>query len=659
MRFYVTNAELQEAANVFEFHYPTRVAEVLEKADQCCVGKFSLPYTMAAGEWIDHGLRPDWLYNPTDDLEYTWILNRHWHLRDFGIAYLLTGDERYVAAFKRHIVSWIEQNPLPTSLTYEQLVYFQRPGPWRLLEVGLRVQSWVWGYMMMSHSPSMDSIFVEMWQDSLAKQATFLSRFLGETSINHATMHMQGLYMVGTFLAEHADAPYWRQLAQERLMLCLHDQIRADGIQNELTPHYHTASLDMFGTPYWLAKQTGRPFPGSYLEKLKSMVAFSMATIRPDGKSVALSDSDSGTHVRAKVGLIGAICDEVAIAQQGEISEELLWMMGGERFVSWMKRMEGAQTSEQATTVTFPESGYFVMRDVQQYLFFDAAPMGGAHGHADALHFEWMFQDRLIFGDSGRYTYQEGEWRRYFKSTSAHNTVTIDGLDQTPYVSTQQWGVPEAEVTLHRWESCEAYDFIDASHNGYTHLKDSITHRRWVLMGKKQSFLLIVDWMEGVGTHHLEQTFHLSGDAQTEIQQSRNGSALEALIAFDEEEDKVSGMRMYWVGTVGANPQLVMKEGWRSDDYGMKEGIPVLSCHQLFTDQTVITTLCLPQGKANDSEVWEMEYINVNLVETDRHHIGGPQSVHIPRVDLQFTKSVDGQLAITVDERGVSVKMKG
>jgi hypothetical protein len=611
MQFYVTSAELREAAETFKAYFPLRVEPIVEKAEQACEGKFKLPYTMAAEVWVDHGVRPDWLYNPTEDLEYTWILNRHWHLRDLGIAFLLTGDERYVETYKRHITSWIEQNPKPTSLTYEQMVYFQRPGPWRLLEVGLRVQSWVWGYMLMSHSALLDDDFEKRWRDSLVEQAAFLSRYLGETSINHATMHMQGLFMVGTFLADHEEAPYWRQLAQERLTLCLHDQIRADGIQNELTPHYHTASLDMFGTPFLLAKQTGRPFPNSYLEKLKSMVAFSVATIRPDGKAVALSDSDSGAQVREKIGFIGAICEDEAICLQGEISEELLWLLGREKFAYWLERMGGTE-KEIPSTVAFPDSGYYVLQDAQQYVFFDAAPMGGAHGHADALHVEWMHSGRLIFGDSGRYTYQEGEWRRYFKGTSAHNTITVDGQDQTPYISTQQWGEPEATVTVHRWVSCETYDFIDASHQGYARLSEPITHRRWMLMGKKPPFLLIVDALDGKGTHDIQQLFHLSDEARVMACGRRGVEVLEAEISYEEVLGKTSGCRMYWAGSVGANASLTTKEGWRSDHYGTKQAIPVLAYRQSFTQRAVIATLCLPDGEANEREAWQLGLLKVN-----------------------------------------------
>lgn len=642
MKFYVTNAELREAAGTFKSFFPLRVEPIVEKAEHACEGEFKLPYTMAAEAWIHHGVQPDWLYNPTEDLEYTWILNRHWHLRDLGIAYLLTNDERYVETYKRHITGWIEQNPMSTSLTYEHMVYFQRPGPWRLLEVGLRVQSWVWSYMMMSHSALLDGDFEKRWRDSLAEQATFLSRYLGETSINHATMHMQGLFMVGTFLADHAEAPYWRQLARERLMLCLHDQIRADGIQNELTPHYHTASLDMFGTPFLLAKQTGRPFPNSYLEKLKSMVAFSVATIRPDGKAVALSDSDSGDQVREKIGIIGAICEDEAICLQGEISEELLWLLGGEKFAYWLERM-GGQVEEIPSTLAFPDSGYYVLQDALQYVFFDAAPLGGAHGHADALHVEWMHRGRLIFGDSGRYTYQEGEWRRYFKGTSAHNTITVDGLDQTPYISTQQWGEPEATVTVHRWVSCDTYDFIDASHQGYTRLSEPVIHRRWLLMGKELPFLLIVDGLDGVGTHDIQQLFHLSDDARVMVCGHRGDEVIEAEISYKEEFGKTSGLRMYWAGSAGANASIATTEGWRSDYYGTKQAIPVLAYHQSFTQGAVIATLCLPDGDTNERKAKRLGLLKVKEVEG---------SVEI---QIQFIQSGEGQVAIRVDQQGVSI----
>ncbi|WNR45344.1 alginate lyase family protein [Paenibacillus roseipurpureus] len=645
MNFYRTNEQLREAADVFHIYFSERMQQVIETAEYARRGQFKLPYTMASEEWIDHGVNVDWLYNPTEDLEYTWILNRHWHLRELGIAYLVTDDDRYVQTYQAHIRSWLKQNPVPIGISYGDAVYFQRPGPWRLLEVGLRVQSWIWGYMLMCHSAALEEAFVQEMKASLAVQASYLSHYLGDTSINHATMHMQGLYMIGTFLADHPDAPYWRQLARERLQLCMHDQIRADGIQEELTPHYHTASLDMFGTPYWLAKQTGRPFSRRYEESLGSMLTFSLATIRPDGTSIPLSDSDSTTHVLAKVGFISAVLGDDTIMRQVEASEELLWMMGIEVFLRWVAKNqeEGGLTSATAqsarlATVSFPETGYYVMRDAQHYVFVDAAPLGGAHGHADALHAEWMVRGQLIFGDSGRYTYQEGEWRRYFKGTSAHNTVTVDGQDQTPYLSTQKWGEPEAEVELHRWQTGDDFDFIDASHNGYQRLSEPVRHRRWLLFGKKFPLLVIVDWLDGEGEHLAEQTFHLAAGARIEA-----GSRLESEMTVQSGEEQV---RLIWAstGNCDASGSLTVKQGWRSHNYGTKEEVPVLAYRLNFTDRAAIITVCLPADEASQA-------VQLYVTQLEVRHEKRAVEVHFAQAMSEETTTI-----LYLDEEKVDLR---
>ena len=53
------------------------------------------------------------------------------------------------------------------------------------------------------------------------------------------------------------------------------------------------------------------------------------------------------------------------------------------------------------------------------------------HGHADALSITLSVGGKETLVDPGTYRYNgEPEFRKYFKGTRAHNTVTIDGLDQ-------------------------------------------------------------------------------------------------------------------------------------------------------------------------------------------------------------------------------------
>jgi hypothetical protein len=57
------------------------------------------------------------------------------------------------------------------------------------------------------------------------------------------------------------------------------------------------------------------------------------------------------------------------------------------------------------------------------------APTYG-HGHSDALSVVFRWRDQAVLLDPGTYLYGgPPDWRHYFRSAFAHNTVTIDGTD--------------------------------------------------------------------------------------------------------------------------------------------------------------------------------------------------------------------------------------
>ena len=100
-----------------------------------------------------------------------------------------------------------------------------------------------------------------------------------------------------------------------------------------------------------------------------------------------------------------------------------------------------------ARSADFPDGGYFVQRSGwdrdARLLIFDCGPLGeGGHGHYDLLSFEAFAYGRPLVVDPGRFTYSEEppNLRRWFRGTAAHNTVTVDGLDQTPYTRTRPEG---------------------------------------------------------------------------------------------------------------------------------------------------------------------------------------------------------------------------
>lgn len=87
---------------------------------------------------------------------------------------------------------------------------------------------------------------------------------------------------------------------------------------------------------------------------------------------------------------------------------------------------------------SFSESGYYKLYDEDRALIFDAGKIGvdyqPAHGHCDCLSFELSVDGKPLFVNSGTYEYQ-GDLRKHFRKTCAHNTLVIDGHEQS-----QCWG---------------------------------------------------------------------------------------------------------------------------------------------------------------------------------------------------------------------------
>src|SRR5690606_5147679 len=100
-----------------------------------------------------------------------------------------------------------------------------------------------------------------------------------------------------------------------------------------------------------------------------------------------------------------------------------------------------ARFSAPSGSQAFVDAGLYILareRRTPRELFcvMDAGPLGylsiAAHGHADAFAFTLSVGGQPVIVDPGTYSYfLEPEGREYFRSTKAHNTITIDGQSQS------------------------------------------------------------------------------------------------------------------------------------------------------------------------------------------------------------------------------------
>ncbi|WP_159887656.1 heparinase II/III domain-containing protein [Paenibacillus puerhi] len=86
-------------------------------------------------------------------------------------------------------------------------------------------------------------------------------------------------------------------------------------------------------------------------------------------------------------------------------------------------------------SVLWPESGFVVGRVAGSKLSFlaDFGEHGGSHGHYDKLHVTLMHNEGALTPDFGMVPYGSSLRKTWFAETASHNTVSIDGMSQTPH----------------------------------------------------------------------------------------------------------------------------------------------------------------------------------------------------------------------------------
>jgi hypothetical protein len=167
----------------------------------------------------------------------------------------------------------------------------------------------------------------------------------------------------------------------------------------------------------------------------------------------------------------------------------------------------------------FPNGGYYVLAtdrggDDELLIVLDAGPLGlsllNAHGHADALSIWLSYGGCEFLIDPKTFCYYtHPDWRSYFRGTGAHNTVRVDGLDQSVAHGPFLWH-QAAHCQLERLNDQGEFLCAEAFHDGYKRLSDPVIHKRGLRLAKTSRTLIITDRLECCGTHEMELFFHFA-----------------------------------------------------------------------------------------------------------------------------------------------------
>ncbi len=239
-----------------------------------------------------------------------------------------------------------------------------------------------------------------------------------------------------------------------------------------------------------------------------------------------------------------------------------------------------------------------VRPDAQQ-LCFDCGPLGeGNHGHFDSLSIELAAYGRSLIVDPGRYTYSEaGEtnWRVWFRGTAAHNTVTVDGKNQTRYEPKSVAGPSRhtANTLRHRIAGPAAVAQMHCveDHGGSAYLCGTVhsaeydaVHTRHLLFAFGE-YWLCVDQLRADTDHRYDLRFQLSEVAQDRASILRNGDT--ACVASP-------GLTIAFMDAPEC--EVALRAGFVSYEYGHKLAAPA-ACVRRTGRNTTFVTLLVPHRR--------------------------------------------------------------
>jgi hypothetical protein len=571
---------------------PAEVTALLADADSILAGHVVL----FAARSFDVGVPPAWHRDPetgiegpavyagdidiTDrqlvgDIKHVWELGRHLHLVRLAQAWSLSGEVRWLRALAQQLRSWLDQCPPLTG-----------PNWTSPLELGIRLINWslVWqlagGEASQLFAGDEGRRLRAGWLASIHAHCRTIARHLSRHSSanNHLIGELAGLYVAASTWPCWRASAGWLEQARRELEHEVQAQYSRDGVNREQAFAYHVFSTEFLFVAGLVGQASGTPFSRAYWGALHRALRFLRSARDVGGHLPQVGDADDGIVFRLDAGGGDRAAQLLALG-------ETLFGGGAATHpgVRWLLHaLPGPRPDpgppEPETGWAFPDGGYLLFgssfgtaREIKGLL--DCGPLGflsiAAHGHADALALTLSVGGEECLVDSGTYSYwQDQKWRDYFRGTSAHNTLRIDGLDQSVSGGRFMW-LRKAGVSIERMpQSPHEFDFR-GSHDGYARLSDPVRHVRSVRFDAASATLVVRDEIAARKPHHAELFWHFAPSLNVRLTSAGlhvRGRSFALQMVASGADLKLELIR-------GAeNPPL----GWRSRCYEEKEPCDVL-----------------------------------------------------------------------------------
>ncbi len=307
------------------------------------------------------------------------------------LFYLSSGNEDIERLAKNCVLEWINSNPPGKPISWDPY-----PTSYRIRYILSACAIWNW-----NESQILESVFLQIRY--LLKSLEF--HLLG----NHLIQNLCGLLVGAELFSLEIKDKVLEMLEKE-----LREQILEDGGHYERVPMYHFHVLiDLL----WLTAVL-EPVPEFLENAIERMLRFAKDITLSDGNYPLFGDSVY-YHLPSwnEVSYVAGKLTNIKIKDNG--SEANLVKLADSGYYLFRYGSKGERNIELVVRAGKPGPDYQL-----------------AHAHCDQLSYEMLIEGKRFIVDSGINGYAGSLYRSFQRSTRAHNTVWIEGVEQL-----EGWGV--------------------------------------------------------------------------------------------------------------------------------------------------------------------------------------------------------------------------
>ena len=333
-----------------------------------------------------------WNADPFGDRNWRFQLHA-WRLIDpILLKYRDTQDKKYLEESIEIINDWYQYHYILRKVSKYQ---------WYDMAAGIRAMklAWLWNeidFENFSEGKELKQIFDELMELHVTKliNESFLA------SDNHAYFQLVGLRLLCKANPTINLCIEETEYNNNKMKSLLSRQFTGEGVHRENSPGYHIFTINVLKR-LDIAKLYDHKI-ADLIQRAERVIPW---LIYPDGTIVRIGDSSGKfKHENSPITDIYTINDR------------------------------------KLTFGNYIDSGYFSLRTpfninstfATQIIITGISNADATHKHADELSFELFHRGRLVFVDSGKYSYNLDDYREYILSASAHNTLSFAGYPIGP-----------------------------------------------------------------------------------------------------------------------------------------------------------------------------------------------------------------------------------